>query len=110
MPKQSGFFTLLAGVAAGAAAVFLSDSSNRKKTERAVEKVADAAMKAEVAYKKNPTAFKKKVAKQAKTTANKVAKKATRVAKKVVKTQAGTKRAVVKPVAKKPVRKIAKKK
>jgi hypothetical protein len=84
MAKKSGLGALIAGVALGAAALFLSKKENRIKATKAVKTAVTKAKKLEAEYKKNPAkvtaAVKKKVAVQSK----KIAKKAVAVAKKKV--------------------------
>lgn len=82
---NAGLFTLIAGMAAGAAALFLSDPKNRAKTKKALNTAASEATKMKKEYEANPTAFKKKVAGQAKKTAAKAIKKAAATSKKVAK-------------------------
>lgn len=94
MSKKSGLFAFVAGLAAGAATLFLSDEENR---EKAKEAVASTKRKAEVEVKKATKATKKSVAqakrevkrtvKRVKKSAKPVATKAPKklVAKKVVK-------------------------
>lgn len=63
--KGSGFFTLITGIAAGAAAVFLSKEENRQLAKKELTKAVKTAKSVESELKKNPTAFKKKVVKKA---------------------------------------------
>ncbi len=82
MPKKSGgLFTLLSGVAMGAAAVFLSKKENRDKASKALHQAGEEIEQAVNDYKKDPEAFKKRVVKKGKA----VARKATTTAKKSVK-------------------------
>lgn len=70
--KAGGLLTFLTGVAAGAAAVFLSKKENRVKTQKVVTKTSKQAKKLAQEAQENPQAFKKKV----KTQGKKLAKKA----------------------------------
>ncbi len=82
-----GVFALLAGVAAGAAAMFFSKKENRAKTEQAVKKAEQAIDVARTEIKKNPKAFAKKVEKQGEKLAKKVVKSVTKTAQKVAKSK-----------------------
>ena len=69
--KSGGLFTLLTGVAMGAAAVFFSDKANREQAKKVVTKVKSRAKQVQSEYHKNPTAFKKKVKQQGRRLAKK---------------------------------------
>jgi hypothetical protein len=84
MAKKRNLFTLLAGLATGAAAVFLSDEKNRQKARKTVGKVFEDVKQAKLDYEKDPEAFKAEVKKTAERTANRVSKTATKKAKKIV--------------------------
>lgn len=62
--KGNGLFALIAGAAAGAAALFLSKEENRTKTVEAVKKAKTNAKKAVNTAKKKATTKKKAVVKK----------------------------------------------
>ena len=80
--KSGGLFTLLTGMAAGAAAMFLSKPENRQLAEKKVKSVTAQAKKIHAEYQKNPEAFEKKMINQGK----KMATQALKSAKKSIKT------------------------
>jgi hypothetical protein len=80
--RTSGLFTLLTGMAAGAAALFLSDEKNRQSTKKELSKAGTTAKKLKSEYDKDPAAFKVKVHKDGKKLAQKAVKKAQTKAKK----------------------------
>jgi alkyl hydroperoxide reductase subunit AhpF len=86
--KSSGLFTLLTGVAMGAAAVFFSKKENRQEAQKVAKQVKTKAVTAAAEYKKDPTAFKKKVVSKGKA----VAKKAVVAVRKKVATTAAVKK------------------
>src|SRR5260221_28846 len=72
----SGFAALVAGVAAGAAAVFLSKKENREKTKKVLVKAEKKIVRVSREVKKDPKRFAKKVEKSGKVLAKKVVKEA----------------------------------
>jgi hypothetical protein len=112
MAKRShGIFTLLTGMAAGAAALFFSEEKNRDTAKVELTKAKKSANKIKADYKKNPKAFTKKVKTKGKKLANKVIKEASTKTKKLKiasKIKKATSKSKAKPKAK--AKKIAKKK
>lgn len=78
--KSGGLFTLLTGIAMGAAAVFFSKEENRTKAKKEAQKVAKKDKKVQEEIKKNPKAFADKTKAQGKRVLNKTV---SRVSKKV---------------------------
>jgi gas vesicle protein len=86
MAKKSGLFALLAGVAAGAAAVFLSEKENRQMAEREIKKVKTSARNLAQDLDKNPQKVARKVVRRGKKVAAVAVGKSTKTkVKKVVK-------------------------
>ena len=83
MGKNTGIVSFLAGLAAGAAALFLSDEKNRAKTEAELTKVSAKAKQLKEDFDKDPEKTVRSVAQEVEKEAKKVAKKV----KKVVKTK-----------------------
>jgi len=81
MSKQKsglGAFALVAGLAAGAAAMFFSDKKNRESTKKVISTAGKELKKVKAEIKRNPKAFAKKVEKQGTALANKVVKEASK--------------------------------
>jgi hypothetical protein len=72
MSKKMGLFSLITGIAAGAAAVFLSDEKNRQKAETTLKDASVAAKKISKEIKNNP----EKAVADLKKTGKKIVKKA----------------------------------
>jgi gas vesicle protein len=70
--KKGGFFPILVGTIAGAAAVFFSDKKNREKAKKVVAKGKAQVKKLSLEAKKNPEAFARKMAKKATAQAQKL--------------------------------------
>jgi len=70
--KKGGFFPMLVGVVAGAAAVFFSDKKNREKATKVVAKGKAQVKKLSLEAKNNPEAFARRMAKKASTQAKKL--------------------------------------
>jgi len=83
--NSSGLLALVTGMAAGAAAVFLSQKENREKTKKVLYKAEKKIAQASKEAQKNPQKFAKKVVKEVKKDAKKVVHKAKVAEKKAVK-------------------------
>lgn len=88
--KGPGLLSFVVGVAAGAAALFLSKPENRVKAKKVARTVATKAKRVSSEYKKNPEAFKKKVAAKAQVAAKRAV-KVVKNSKVVVKTKPSNK-------------------
>lgn len=89
MGKKSGLFAFVAGMAAGAAALFLSKEENREKTKKAVEQ-----------GKMKAAAEAKKVVKEVKKSANMAQKEVKKATKSAKKTAATVKKSAQKAIKK----------
>lgn len=78
MGKKVGLFSFVAGLAAGAAALFLSDDKNREKAETELNKAAATVKQLKKDFDKNPEATVKAVAKTVQGKAKKIVRKAKR--------------------------------
>ncbi len=79
----SGLAALIAGVAAGAAAVFLSKKENREKTKKVLRTAEKKIVKVSKEVKKDPKKFAKKVERKGKVLAKKAVKEAAKDIKKI---------------------------
>lgn len=75
MAKKKGLFTLLMGMAAGAAATFLSDEKNRETAKKLAAKAVKTAQQAKADYQADPEVFKAKIKVEAEKTAKKLQKR-----------------------------------
>ncbi len=78
MGKKVGLFSFVAGIAAGAAALFLSDDKNREKAEAELSKATSTVKQLKKDFDKNPEATVKAVAKTVQSKAKKIVRKAKR--------------------------------
>ena len=78
MAKKTGLLSFVVGLAAGAAALFLSDDKNREKAEAELSKAATKARQLKKEYDKNPEATVRAVAKQVEGKAKKIVRKVKR--------------------------------
>ncbi|MGD9129196.1 MAG: hypothetical protein PVJ09_01800 [Candidatus Woesebacteria bacterium] len=72
--KSKGLFTLITGMAMGAAAIFFSKKDNRVKAKKTVDKGMKAANKLRQELEENPDFVKKKIKKEAKEIGKKISK------------------------------------
>lgn len=76
MAKKSGLGTLLAGIAMGAAAVFLSKKENRDKARATLKKAGDKAKRLKSDYQKDPEKVKSQLQAEGKRLAERALKEA----------------------------------
>jgi hypothetical protein len=96
----SGLFALVAGVAAGAAAVFLSKKENRDMVKKEVRKDVKKVKAVAAEAKKDPKKFAKKVETKSKKIAGKVASNAKKLEKKAMAAEKSVMKKVKSPVMK----------
>lgn len=92
MGKKFGLVTFVAGLAAGAAALFLSDEDNRKLASKELSKAADKAKKLKEEYDEDPEGTMLDLAQKA----EKQAKKVVKQVKKATATKAAVKKKTTK--------------